>query len=940
MLEINGPPMLLSVPKPPENRISLDWSQSTSNIHDEIIRTNQRSSSREWIDDIAMASVLEFNTSIPDAWINPGRYLPPTRDMKPDIDVNNMLDLSSRSTQLEFIKLAMHLISNNVDTDRTVEVMVDLLKDKHNLSLLKSLLDQELLVVEAFFEKLFSAAALSGNLPLLRILVENEAGAKPKRLRSEYNDALKSAIEYSHEDMVTYLLDHGVIATGLIYDNRCTWKSPLDCAVGYKNMRMIQDLLTPRPSSVFCCPEVNMETLRVAMLTGDHDIIQILVQHNPDLLEKMNLEPWLFYEAASTHKTVATLVQLQNWGMDITATDEEGYGSALAVACCHADMVVIQYLLDSGVDIYGVAFGLGNKPWLVNDPEMYPNRLEYKTLHMRDKTALGIAVEQEDERLVDFLLRKGADPNQFMYVSPLHTAAMDGNDTIVETLIRAGADVNDVVDSDNPRFDEDIANKTAIHIALERGHQSVVNRLMESGAIIPNGDPELAIVGEEWNPLEAAMIGGNRSLVHWIMKRVVISYWATPSCLATCVRMFGWSFAKTLTDDGISANNILKDPRILCECVYLGDQEAVETLIFNAKALLGKLPRGYGAIGLAVAAQLGRTSMLQVFLDAGVKPYDSTPRKIQHGKSKYKVDGAYDSIRSDISALQIAVVYENLDVLKLLLDACGSILSDTKQVTQNRRILQAYGDAIGSGNRAVLDMFLKAGLNVRQIDDSTGLIPEQCHCTSIQWHVIYSGYLRSPEIVDILLDHGADPNAPAQGSVIKAYGSIEEPVHTPLQFAVRHNKAELVRKLLQRGVNVNAEPNAKNGATALQFAAINGNFEILNMLLKAGANINAPPASFDGRSAIEGAAEWGRLDMVTYLLEAGANIKGRKNKNYRRSIYRAWKNGHRTLARSIQAWKAANIGDADCEDIEAICESMTEEELKYGDLVDLDGMAR
>ena len=731
MLEINGPPMLLSVPKPPENRISLDWSQSTSNIHDEIIRTNQRSSSREWIDDIAMASVLEFDTSIPDVWTNPGRYLPPTRDMKPDIDVNNMLDLSSRSTQLEFVKLAMHLISNNVDTDRTIEVMGDLLEDKHNLSLLKSLLDQELLVVEAFFEKLFPAAALSGNLPLLRILVENEAGAKLKRRCSEYKDVLECAIRYSHEDMVTYLLDHGVTATGPIYDRYlCRWKSPLDCAVGYKNMRMIQDLLTPRPSSVFCCPEVNMETLRVAMLTGDHDIIQIFVQHNPKLLEKMNLEPWLFYEAASTHKTVARIMQLQNWGMDITATDEAGYGSALAVACRHADMAAIQHLLDSGVDINGIAFGLGNKSSWDDDPEMKPNRLEDKTLNMRGQTALYIAVKQEDERLVDFLLRKGADPNQFLHVSPLQTAAMHGNNTIVETLIRAGADVNDVVnpfleDSDDPRFEEDIANKTAIHLALERGHQSVVNQLMKGKAIIPNGDPELAIVDEEWNPLEAAMIGGNRSLVHWIMERVDINYWATPSCLAICVRMFGWSFAKTLIDDGISANNIVKDPQILCECVYLGDQEAVETLVFNAKASLGKLPRGYGAIGLALAAKLGRTSMLQVFLDAGVKPYDSTPYEIRYGKLNFPVGGMYGSIRSDTSALREAVVNKNLDVLKLLLDACGSTLSDTKQVTQNRGILQAYGDAIRSGHRAVLDKLLKAGLNVRQIDDSTGLMPEQ-----------------------------------------------------------------------------------------------------------------------------------------------------------------------------------------------------------------------
>ena len=948
MLEINGPPMLLSVPQPHGNQMSLDWSRSTSNMHNELICDSQRSSLQEWIDDIAMASILQFDTIIPEVWINPDRYLPPTRDMKPDINVNNMLDLSLRSTQLEFLKLTIHLISNNIDTIPTVKVIVNLLKDKRNLSLLKSLLEQELLVVEALVEKIFQAAAESGNLPLLRMLVENEAATKLERLCPEYSDALQSAIEEHHEDTVTYLLDHGVIATGLVFcHSGRSWKSPLDSAVGYRNMRIIQDLLTPRPSSMFYCPEVNIETFRVAILTSDHDIIQILVDHNPELLDKMNTEPWLLYEAASTHRTVATLMQFQNWGMDITMTDEEGYGSALAVACRHADMVVIQHLLDLGVDVNGIAFGLGYKSVLNDNLEMHPNPLEDRAFDMmRNKTALFIAAEKEDVSLVYLLLSEGANPNQFLDVSPLHIAAMDGNNTIVEALINAGADVNAVVnpsleESDNPRGDEDIANKTAIHLALERGYQSVVIRLMEGGAIIPNGDLDLPLKGKKWNPLKAAMIGENRRLVNWIMERVNINYWATPSCLAICVRQFGWSFAKALINNGISANNTLNNAGLLCECVYLGDQEAVEALVFDTKASIGELPRGYGATGLAVAVKHGRASMLQVFLGAGVRPYDSTPREVYYGKSDDPFGKAVASIDAGTSALEVAVRSRSLDVLKLLLDACDSMLSDTQQVNRNRGILQAYCLAIETHNWAVLGKFLKAGLNVREIDDTIGLgLVDGC-CTSIQWYMLHTGNrIPSSEIIDILLDHGADPNTPAEGSVVVRYRSVKVPVHTPLQSAVRCNAVELVRKLLQRHVNVNAEPNVEKGATALQFAAINGNFEILNMLLKAGANINAPPASFGGRSAIEGASEWGRLDMVTYLLEAGADMRGRKNKNYRRSIYRAWDKGHRTLARTIQDWKATKYGAEDCEDTKTIYESVTKEELYYGDLVDLDEMAK
>jgi ankyrin repeat protein len=121
---------------------------------------------------------------------------------------------------------------------------------------------------------------------------------------------------------------------------------------------------------------------------------------------------------------------------------------------------------------------------------------------------------------------------------------------------------------------------------------------------------------------------------------------------------------------------------------------------------------------------------------------------------------------------------------------------------------------------------------------------------------------------------------------------------------------------------VNAEPYYMQGATALQFAAINGNFKIAALLLEAGAEINAPPATYDGRTAIEGAAEWGRLDMVHYLLEAGADIQNLGN--FRRTVYRAWKNGHHTVARMVHSFKREKYGEENTDSIESILQIMVE----------------
>ena len=77
-----------------------------------------------------------------------------------------------------------------------------------------------------------------------------------------------------------------------------------------------------------------------------------------------------------------------------------------------------------------------------------------------------------------------------------------------------------------------------------------------------------------------------------------------------------------------------------------------------------------------------------------------------------------------------------------------------------------------------------------------------------------------------------------------------------------------------------------------------------------------------GRTALEGAAEQGFLDIVRYLLEIGVEVRGRENKMYRRSVYRAWTEGNTVVAEMIQDFKRARYGLADCVPVEEIVGSM------------------
>ena len=142
------------------------------------------------------------------------------------------------------------------------------------------------------------------------------------------------------------------------------------------------------------------------------------------------------------------------------------------------------------------------------------------------------------------------------------------------------------------------------------------------------------------------------------------------------------------------------------------------------------------------------------------------------------------------------------------------------------------------------------------------------------------------EAIRLLLEHGADVNAPAGAE----FG------RTALQAAIAAEtpSPDIVDLLLLNGADVNAPPAARGGVTALQGAAIRGDIQVVRMLLACEADVNEAPALEEGRTAVEGAAEHGRLDMIRLLLSVGA--KADPVSGFLRAIELAEENGHLALA--------------------------------------------
>lgn len=113
------------------------------------------------------------------------------------------------------------------------------------------------------------------------------------------------------------------------------------------------------------------------------------------------------------------------------------------------------------------------------------------------------------------------------------------------------------------------------------------------------------------------------------------------------------------------------------------------------------------------------------------------------------------------------------------------------------------------------------------------------------------------ELVTLLLEHRADPNAPLDSG------------ETPLVLAVRDASPAVVRALLRGG----ARPDApmSNGSTALHEAARLGRIDVASDLLAGGASAKVVLA--DGTSAADTARRFGHDRLATLLRQRGAPMR-------------------------------------------------------------------
>ncbi|CAL8100802.1 unnamed protein product [Calicophoron daubneyi] len=425
------------------------------------------------------------------------------------------------------------------------------------------------------------------------------------------------------------------------------------------------------------------------------------------------------------------------------------------------------------------------------------------------ETALTCAVSANALRIVEMLLKHGADPNfrsKKVECTPLMEAASVGYTDIVRLLLQYGACVGQKSTTGN----------TALHYAATAGHLECVCLLLQYNS-------PMEVQNETGHtPLMEATSNGHIDVARCLIKHGAdINTHSTEfkeSALTLASYKGHTEMVRFLLEAGADHEHRTDEMHTaLMEAAMEGHVEVARLLLAHGANV--NIPQDSFESPLTLAACGGHTELAHLLIGYGADIEEVN-------------DEGY-------TPLMEAAREGHEETVALLLAVGADVNARTEETQETALTLAACGGFI-----EVCEMLLNA-----EADIEVGGVG----CSTPLMEAAQEGHI---ELVKRLLQRGAAVNA------ITATGD------TALHYAAENGHVKVCKELLDWGAVFGAM--TEGGKTPLMKAARNGNLEVVQLFVEHGAAIDQPTSQNDA-NALSLACSGGHAKVVKYLLQHGAD---------------------------------------------------------------------